>query len=171
MRRLTLIATAVSVLALAFSGAGFLPVKLAYNGSASAPTGFYWVDNRSAVKGDYVLIRPPKSVETIIETRHYLPPNVPLIKLIAAAEGDVVCRLDGQILINGMTVAVALSRDRASRPLPVWYGCVVLSARQIFLLQPHPDSFDSRYFAPVDRSLIIGRSIRLRWPWRKDDQE
>jgi conjugative transfer signal peptidase TraF len=171
MRGLTLISTAVSVLALAVSGAGFLPVKLAYNGSASAPIGFYWVDDKPVANGDYVLIWMPDSVETLIETRQYLPPIMPLIKRIAAAEGDVVCRLDWQILIDGVTAAVSLSKDKAGRPLPVWQGCVVLSARQIFLLQPHPDSFDSRYFGPVDRSLIIGRAVRLQRPWRKDEQE
>jgi len=171
MRGLALILTAVSVLALAVSCIGMMPVKLAYNGSASAPIGFYWVDGKPAAKGDTVLIRPPNSVKTIIETRHYLPPNVPLIKRIAAAEGDVVCRLDRRVLIDGVTVAVALPKDKDGRPLPVWQGCMALSARQIFLLQPHPGSFDSRYFGPVDRSLIIGRAARLRWPWRKDDQE
>lgn len=171
MRSLALTATAVSVLVLAVSCAGFLPVKLAYNGSASAPTGFYWVDTRPAEKGDYVLIMPPRSVETIIEPRRYLPSSVPLIKRIAAAEGDVVCRLERQVLINGVSVADALPEDKAGRPLPVWKGCAVLSAQQIFLLQPHPESFDSRYFGPVDRSLVIGRAVRLWWPWRKDDRE
>ncbi len=171
MRGLTLTMTAVSVLALAVSGTGSMAVKLAYNGSASAPIGFYWVDGKPAEKGDFVLIRPPISIKTMIETRHYLPPNVPLIKRIAAAEGDVVCSLDRQILIDGVTVAIALPQDKAGRPLPAWQGCAVLSARQIFLLQPYPDSFDSRYFGPVDRSLVIGRAVRLRWPWRKKDQE
>lgn len=171
MRSLTLITTASSVLAVLVSGTELMPVRLAYNGSASAPIGFYWVDNRSAVKGDYVLIRSPKSIEAISETRRYLSPNVPLVKRIEAAEGDVVCRLNRRILIDGVTVAFALREDKAGRPLPAWLGCVVLSARQIFLLQPHPESFDGRYFGPVDRSLIIGRSIRLRWPWRKDDRK
>lgn len=171
MRGLTLISTAVSVLALAVSGAGFLPVKLAYNGSASAPIGFYWVDDKPVANGDYVLIRPPAPVETIIETRNYLPPNAPLIKRVAAVEGDVVCRLERQISINGITVAVALPEDNAGRPMQVWQGCVVISLQQIFLLQPHPHSFDSRYFGPIARSLIIGRAVLLRWPWRKDEQE
>ena len=171
MRSLTLIATAASVLALAFSVTGFLPVKLAYNGSASAPVGFYWVDGKTATKGDYVLIRSPKAVEKMIEARHYLPPNVPLIKRIVAVEGNVVCRADERILIDGVTVAVALPKDKAGRPLPTRQGCVVLSARQIFLLQPHQESFDGRYFGPVDRSLIIGRAVRLRWPWRKGYRE
>lgn len=171
MRGLTLIATAVSTLALAVSSTGSMPVKLAYNGSGSAPIGFYWIDGKPAAKGDYVLIRPPNTVETMIEARHYLPPNVPLIKRIAAAEGDIVCRLDRHILIDGVSVAVALPKDKAGRPLPVWQGCVALSERQIFLLQPHPGSFDSRYFGPVDWALIVGRAVRLTWPSRKDDQE
>ncbi|AQQ05400.1 hypothetical protein B0E33_18990 [Roseibium algicola] len=161
MRTRTLIATVVSVLALAASGAHWLPLKLVYNGSASAPAGYYWVDQLPAKPGDHVLIEPPDAIRKLIEDRLYLPRGVPLIKEIAASNGDTVCRLDRDVLINGMTVAHARATDKKGRPLPNWKGCHLLAENQIFLLQQHPDSFDSRYFGIVERSRILGRATRL----------
>jgi len=37
-------------------------------------------------------------------------------------------------------------------------------------LQDHPQSFDGRYFGPVDRRLVIGRATMLRLPWRKHEK-
>jgi len=106
----------------------------------------------------------PTSVRNLVKTRHYLPPNVPLIKRIAAATGDVICRIGQRILINGAAIVIARTKDNAGRSLPNWRGCIVLSRRQVLLLLPHPDSFDGRYFGPVDWSLIIGRAVRMQFP-------
>lgn len=170
MRRVTTMATALSVLALAVSSLASLPTKLIYNASESAPIGFYWIDDRPAERGDYVLVRVPDRVRTLVVERGYLPPDIPLIKRVAGAGGHVVCRRNRVILIDGVTVAVAQIRDGLDREMPVWRGCHVLQERRVFLLQDHPESFDSRYFGPVDRRLIIGRATRLRLPWRKEEE-
>ena len=168
MRIVALSAMTVSVFALAATSVAELPKKLVYNGSASAPIGFYWIDDAPAELGDFVLLDVPERVQDLIETRRYLPPGMPLIKRIVAVEGDdEICRQKREILLDGVTVAVARNEDRLGRPMPAWQGCRVLREDQIFVLQPHPDSFDGRYFGPVDRSLVIGRATRLRFPWQK----
>jgi conjugative transfer signal peptidase TraF len=144
-----------------------MPIKLVYNGSASAPLGFYWVDQKPIKQNDFVLISLPKHLQDLVERRHYLPPNVPLIKRVESVVGDVICRKNLDITINGVTVAAAKIADRMGRGMPVWKGCYVLSENQVFLLQDHPLSFDGRYFGPMNRSLILGRAIRVQLPWQE----
>ena len=169
MKRKVLLATALPVLALAVASAVSVPKKLIYNASDSAPVGFYWLDNRPIMRGDYVLVHVPERVRQLVESREYLPPDIPLIKRVAAVEGDEICRSGDEIRINGESVARAQISDGLGRPMPVWRGCHLLHERRVFLLQDHPQSFDSRYFGPVDRRLIIGRATRLRPLWRKDE--
>ncbi|MCG8446790.1 MAG: S26 family signal peptidase, partial [Hyphomicrobiales bacterium] len=85
MRRFVLIVAVISVLALGIASAVRLPTKLIFNGSPSAPVGFYWIDDRRAERGDYVLVRTPEWVRNLMEERRYLPPNTPLIKRVAGA--------------------------------------------------------------------------------------
>jgi len=170
MRRLLFLGTAIPVLALAVASFVSLPKKLIYNASESAPIGFYWIDNERVSRGDYVLVRVPKRVRKLLETRRYLPPDVPLIKRVVGVAGDKICRRGQEILIDGVSIAMAQRSDRLGRELPEWQGCYTLSNDQIFLLQDHPQSFDGRYFGPVKRSLVIGRAIKLRFPWWKRKQ-
>lgn len=171
MKQAPLIAGAIPALALAAASVVSLPIKLAYNGSPSAPIGFYWLDDQPIERGDYVVVRAPERVRTLVGERGYLPAGVPLIKRVAGLDGDEICRHGGIVSINGAFAAVAEKADGAGRPLPVWQGCIVLDAAQIFLLQDHPQSFDGRYIGAVDRRLVIGRATRLRFFWRKRHQD
>jgi type IV secretory pathway protease TraF len=75
---------------------------------------------------------------------------------VAAGAGDVVCRHGALITINGRAVAQARLTDTAGRPLPAWSGCIRLADTQVFVLAVDPDSFDSRYFGPVDGANVLG---------------
>lgn len=169
MKRATLLMASVPVLALGFASVVSLPKKLIYNASESAPVGFYWRDDRPVERGDFVLARVPERVRSLVAERGYLPPDIPLIKRVAAASGDEICRRSDEIFINGERTATVQIADRSGRSMPVWRGCHTLYERRVFLLQDHPQSFDGRYFGPVDRRLIIGRLTRLHLSWRKDD--
>jgi type IV secretory pathway protease TraF len=69
------------------------------------------------------------------------------------------------ILIDGRPVARIHQLDGAGRPLPHWNGCRTLERNEVFLLSRYStDSFDSRYFGPIDRSAVIGKVIPL-WTW------
>jgi type IV secretory pathway protease TraF len=86
----------------------------------------------------------------------------PLLKQVEAIGGDEICRTRepiGNISINGKVVAEVLDKDRQGRPLPAWEGCMRLVEGAYFLLQPHPNSFDSRYFGPVLRCDILGARV------------
>ncbi|MDX3966814.1 MAG: S26 family signal peptidase [Bradyrhizobium sp.] len=159
-----------AVLALSLLGLGLIglaaldrPVPwLVWNASPSAPIGLYRVLLGKPVRGDLVLAHTPESVRKLAAERGYLPLNVPLVKRVAAAGGDIVCAIDDAISINDRVVAERLTRDRLGRPLPSWSGCHLLDGGEAFLLmEGRADSFDSRYFGPVPTATIIGRLAPL----------
>lgn len=140
---------------------------IVYNASGSAPLGFYRVENRLPERGEIAVVRPPPLIELMIVARGILPPSVPLLKQVAATGGDEVCRSEqptGTLSINGKVVAETFAADREGRSLPSWQGCMRLIDGEFFLLQPHPLSFDSRYFGPVLRCDIAGVARPL-WTW------
>ncbi len=138
-----------------------------YNATGSAPLGFYYLENRLPGRGETAVVQPPPLIELMIVARGILPPSVPLLKQIAAIGGDEVCRSkepEHAIAINGKVVAETFDNDRDGRPLPAWEGCMKLIDGEFFLLQPHPLSFDSRYFGPVMRCDVLGVARPL-WTW------
>ncbi|HVA14048.1 MAG TPA: S26 family signal peptidase, partial [Stellaceae bacterium] len=134
-----------------------------YNASASAPLGFYRVLPAEMLRrGDVVLARTPDSVRRLAAERGYLPATVPLVKRIAALDGDTVCARGRAITIDARHVADRLATDHVGRPLPAWIGCTTLGPGEVFLLMAGvPDSFDGRYFGPVPASAIIGKLVPL----------
>lgn len=106
--------------------------------------------------------RTPDSVRRLAAERHYLPADVPLVKRVAALDGDTVCAADHAVTIDGRHVADQLPADRLGRPLPAWNGCRTLGPADIFLLMEGvPDSFDGRYFGPVPANAVIGKLVPL----------
>ncbi|MDH2380725.1 S26 family signal peptidase [Bradyrhizobium sp. CER78] len=160
----------VSIVATIVASAPHAPLVV-YNGSGSAPLGFYRLENRLPERGEMAVIEPPALVELMLVARGLLPPSVPLIKQIAAAGGDEVCRSDepnGTIAINGKVVAETFEKGRDGRALPAWKGCMRLIEGEFFLLQAHSNSFDSRYFGPVLRCNVLGVA-RPIWTWNPDN--
>lgn len=136
--------------------------RLVWNVSASAPVGLWSIAPDVPLRqGDMVLARMPQGARELAAARHYIPANVPLLKRIAARNGDEVCALGGRIYVNGDPVAKRLTHDRAGRILPQWEGCELLRSGRLLLLMDRPDSFDSRYFGPVARTAIIGKATPL----------
>lgn len=155
LRILALIGSAIT-LVLAPMAVRF-QTKITYNSSPSAPVGFYWVEVTGELKrGVYVVVPTPPAFRLMAAKRHYLPINVPLIKRVVGLSGDEICRYGEIIYINEVSVATALKRDRQERFLPVWHGCRTLNEDQFFALMDASDSFDGRYFGPLNKRDVIG---------------
>ena len=139
------------------------PPRLIWNATASAPIGLYEVRSQvTFARGELVLVRPPQWVRIFAAARGYLPNTVPMVKRIAAENGDIVCRERDAITINHRVVAHALLADREGRALPAWSGCHRLGEGKIFLLMDGVRaSFDSRYFGPVPTTAIVGKAVPL----------
>lgn len=95
---------------------------------------------------------------------------MPLVKQVTAVGDDEVCRSKepvNTIAINGKVAAEVFDKDHEGRQLPTWNGCMRLIDGEFFLLQPHPYSFDSRYFGLVLRCDVLGVARPL-WTWNPD---
>jgi conjugative transfer signal peptidase TraF len=141
-----------------------LAPKLLYNPSKSAPIGWYEVvPSRAIARGDRVAAYLPEQAEALAASRAYLPAGIPVIKTVWAVGGDTVCRNAGTLTVTGRRSLALLGKDRHGRPLPAWsQGCTRLGQGEVLLISDAtPDSFDSRYFGPVDIGNVIGRAVYL----------
>jgi type IV secretory pathway protease TraF len=107
------------------------------------------------------VIRLPEPYRSIAHTRSYLPAGILLIKPVVTRAGDAVCRLGPIVTLQWRLVAYARASDKLGRGLPRWSGCRRLRAHQIFLLSPHPDGFDSRYFGALERTDVVGTALPI----------
>ncbi len=140
-----------------------LPKLLLWNASASAPRGLYLLRPATPLHiGELVAVAPPEPLARFAALRGYLPLGVPLLKHIAALEGQTVCRLAYTITIDGRPVATVRERDSRGRLLPRWQGCRALRAGEVFLLNSAiPDSFDGRYFGVLPANIVTARAEPL----------
>ena len=131
-------------------------VLLVWNTTPSMPVGLYFVTPVAPNRGDLSVIRLPPQIETQAVGLGILARHNPVLKPVAAAGGDRICRSGRVVTINGHLAAVARRVDRNGRASPTWQGCRRLSASEVFILARHPHSFDSRYFGPVEIHLSQG---------------
>jgi type IV secretory pathway protease TraF len=162
-----------TILAITAVGLAALAVKpfinpaplLIWNASDSVSIGWYLVKHRQPDKGEIAVARPPDWVQLYASSRGYLPEKAWLLKPVFAVPRSAVCRFGSHVFVEGILVSRAKKLDRHSRVLPVWKGCRALKSDDVFLLAKPANSFDSRYFGPVKRDLIIGTAVRLRFSW------
>lgn len=165
LRRATRAALPLAVLAVALGATLAAPPapRLVWNASASAPVGLYRIaPGERPARGDLALVRLPQAARDLAARRHYLPANVPAIKRVAGVAGDRICASRSHVAVAGGPRVRRRSADDRGRPLPHWNGCIRLGADQIFLLNAEArDSFDGRYFGPLDASAVIGRAVPI----------
>lgn len=136
--------------------------RLIWNVSASAPKGLWSVAPEASIhRGDMVVARLAPHWRKLAAARQYLPSNVPLIKRVAAKNGDRICTVGDRLEVNGSLAARLLPHDKLGRSLPSPRGCMVLRRGMFLLLMDHPASFDGRYFGPTLRADIVGKAKPL----------
>ena len=156
MKRRALLMTGAGI-GLALFGLIFSPMdRLIWNRTGSAPQGLYWLSDEPFTPGRWVVVSARSDEAQWAEEHGFVGRNWPLLKQIAGLPGDEICRSSAEVSINGKPVAMARERDSMGRALPVWQGCVLLDEGQVFLLGPHPDSLDGRYFGAMQRSDLVG---------------
>ena len=161
--RLTTIAMTFGAVALVMSTIKEATPAYIWNASKSVPIGLYQVQPVGRlVVTELVAVRPPEPLATFLDLNGYLPIGVPMLKRVLALPGQTVCRKGLTISVDAIEMGEALSRDRRGRPLPVWQGCRVVGADEVFLMNwQSADSLDGRYFGPIPTSAVIGRAVPM----------
>jgi conjugative transfer signal peptidase TraF len=136
--------------------------QLLLNTTASVPVGLYRLAPAGALQvGDLVVVKPDRDLADFLDQGGWLPRGVPLIKPVAAVDGQTVCRLGEVLTIDGKTVARALQHDGRGRRLPTWSGCRVVATDEVFLLASAFGSLDGRYFGVTGGGQIQARAYPL----------
>ncbi len=156
--RLAIIAT-VTVLA-TFQSFGLFGLRL--NTSPSLPIGIYVVTSGNS--SSLVEFCPAEPLATVSIERGYRDRGscpdgaAPLLKPVVAITGDSVEFSAAGIAVNGKQLpnTAPLAVDTKGRPLPHWpFGHYLVSRGTVWVASSHlPQSFDSRYFGPVRKTLI-----------------
>jgi conjugative transfer signal peptidase TraF len=141
---------------------------LRINLTASMPVGLYHAQARTAgslQRDTLVLICPPDTPAfQLALKRNYIGagscPNhsQPLLKPVAAVPGDTVTLSPQGVRVNRTWLphSPILSKDSAGRPLSHWpFGQYAVRSGEVWLLSTHSrQSYDSRYFGPMDEAQI-----------------
>jgi conjugative transfer signal peptidase TraF len=142
-----------------------LPAALGYclNITPSEPVGIYQRIAGGAQRGTLVLLNQPRDSASSILGR-YLPANIPLIKRVAAIEGDLVETSAYGVRVNGILWpdSAPLTHDlegRSLRPYP--FGIYRVPTGQLWVMSNHPRGLDSRYFGPVAEASVVTSLVPL----------
>lgn len=156
MRRRALWA-GLALAGVALVAASFLPRQplFVWNFTASAPIGLYRTLPRPWERGDWVAVEPSPELRAALADLGVLERERLLVKRVAAASGDEVCREGADVRINGRLVATAWPASSSGAPLPSWSGCRRLGPNDIFLLGQADGSFDGRYFGITGAGEIV----------------
>lgn len=158
---------AVSVVA-AFSASRDGRDLALYNHSPSLPIGIYvrvaevaGTAERPARRGAIVTVRARDMAPELAASRGFTGSRDRFLKRVAAIEGDKVCSDSAGLRINDGAVFPQQREARTGAQLATWTGCRRLMAGEALLLGDTPDSFDGRYWGPIDARLIEGAWRRL----------
>ena len=166
--RLATIVMTFGAAALVMSTMGEATPAYIWNASKSVPIGLYQLQpaGRLAVT-ELAAVRPPEPLATFLDLNGYLPIGIPMLKRVLALPGQTICRNGLTISVDGIDMGGALSRDSRGRPLPVWQGCRVVGADELFLMNwQSEDSLDGRYFGLVPQSSVIGKALPM---WTREE--
>lgn len=130
---------------------------LLWNRTASEPEGLYLRRAGPIAVGALVAFPAPSAAYPYADAHMGYLRRVPVLKSVAAVSGDQVCTSGDRLSINGRVLAPILRRDGRGMDLPRWQGCRRLRDGEVFVFSDRiSNSFDSRYFGPVDRAAIVG---------------
>ena len=117
-------------------------------------------------------IRQPRQGDVIV----FQFPNDPTqdyIKRCVAVPGDTVQVRNGLLYVDGKEFEKHAWHDREKElhgaPQNISFGPIVVPPGHVFMMGDNRDnSFDSRFWGPLDEQLIRGRALFIYWSWDAD---
>jgi conjugative transfer signal peptidase TraF len=140
-----------------------------WNFTNSFPLGLWKIEklNSSVAAGDVILICPPEPIASQAIERGYIHKSLlgsiycasglPLIKEVAATEGQTIEWALNRLFIDGQPIlfSQAATYDEKGRELTHYKGGVVPKGF-VFVHAYTGGSYDSRYFGPIPESGVLG---------------
>lgn len=154
--KLALLLVSAAGIAAAFTMTPRLPDLVLYNHSPSMPVGLYLRNDAGLARGAIVTVRARDVAPALAEERGFNGPGDRFIKRVAAMAGDEVCAVNGRLRINGADLAAFPVRKQPNTSPAAWSGCRALTISEVLLLGDAPNSFDGRYWGPIDAHQIEG---------------
>ncbi len=161
---------AVAVIPIALPGVALL-MGVRLNLSHSMPRGFYRETAPSYERGTWIVLCLPKRAAVLALERHYIGRGAcpggagKILKQIIAVPGDRVALDAHGLRINGLRVPGTgpTAADNHGRPLdPLEFSETLLPLQSYWVGGTNPArSWDSRYFGPVRKDLIVARAHPL----------
>lgn len=103
----------------------------------------------------------------------FADPDIPsrtLIKRVVATEGQMVDLVDGEVIVDGITLNEPYTDGKPSYPLTTAYGTNIsypytVPAGEVWVMGDNrTNSQDSRYFGSIPVSTIAGKAVFKYWP-------
>ena len=156
-----LLLTALTVLALLLSGYRIgIDAQRLIGKPACMPSLIYlWTktDGNPPITGDYIVARMPKTSFGIGGRE-----GDRIVKIVAAVPGDKVRIVGTELWINGEHKdRLWLAKSLPGKTVGDYDMDMVLGERQYFVMGTTQESFDSRYWGPINREAIIGSARPL----------
>lgn len=131
-----------------------------FNFTRSAPVGMYLsCFDQKVSNGDYVIVSPPENAKHYLYDRHWTVSSF-LLKHVAALPGEQY-EIRKPWLVIGDKEAYIFTEDSDGLPMQALPNGVytVPAGKALLVSFDVPRSFDSRYFGPVDQSLIVRKVV------------
>lgn len=120
------------------------------NTTTSLPLGIYQLSNNILAQGETVVFQKPSVLSNL--KKSWLIKDGVFIKKITAVPGDKICTENNRLVINDVEIGLIKSKDRNGDLLPSIVKhqfCRKLSGGEFWTGTNHPNSFDSRYYGPI----------------------
>ena len=125
--------------------------------------GFYFVRPvKHLMRNEIVIFYPPKKAKQLLIKNNWSPKSGLLIKHVMAIPDDTVCYQRNSLWINHKNIAPIYHFYAKGKRLPQYHFCGRLPKDEYLLISTKvKKSFDSRYFGPINKRMILGRATRL----------
>ena len=131
-----------------------------FNISSSVPVGLYrFVQSEGPLQRGDLLHLPAVRFGHAWLYRKFIP----LLKPVAGVPGDLVCVQPEGLWVQGEPYGRVYQEHRG-KPLPVFWGCHVVEAGEVFVASHEPMSLDGRYFGMT--RVTEARRVVPVWIWR-----
>lgn len=147
VKKRALLALRVGILAGLSAGIWYVGDRLDWVRGDSIPVTVAWISGGPVQKGDYVLFEAQHPIINEGRKSH-------LTKQVVCVEGQQLAYQADTFSCDGQVLGAVIHKTFDGTPIEVAAFNGVIPAGKVFVMGPHPRSFDSRYLGLLDRAQL-----------------